>query len=178
MLSYILSIWHGKWGVRTRLQSNSCLHGEQQTVYINYWDSGCACWPATYFCTQSNREKGFFWQQGLIENLFLVISDTAVQTFLVSYGYTSEDVGCGFFFHVVVVLASLRERHNGTVDEPKAKVLRDHHNGLSMDSGISVWFSLYFPSPIDCAASVIWSKNKIVWKHFALKKICWAKFCV
>ena len=76
----------------------------------------------------------------------------------------------GFFFHVVVVLASLRERHNGTVDEPKAKVLRDHHNGLSMDSGISVWFSLYFPSPIDCAASVIWSKNKIGWKHFTLKK--------
>lgn len=66
-----------------------------------------------------------------------MISDTAVQRFLVSYGYTSEDVGCGFFFHVVV-LASLRERHNGTVDEPKAKVLRDHHNGLSMDSGISV----------------------------------------
>lgn len=41
-------------------------------------------------------------------------------------------------FFPCVVLASLRERHNGTVDEPKAKVLRDHHNGLSMDSGISV----------------------------------------
>lgn len=87
---------------------------------------------------KATEKRVFFWQQGLIENLFLVISDTAVQTFLDSFGYTSEDVGLWVFFHVVVVLASLRERHNGTVDEPKAKVLRDHHNGLSMDSGISV----------------------------------------